>query len=422
MQTPKAENTVSRPAAETSDSGESLIEFKNVTKRFGSLTVLNRVNLSIHRGEITTVIGKSGMGKTVLLKHIIGLIEPDEGEILFENRILNRMNRRDRQHFKTRFGYLFQNVALFDSMNVFDNVALPLRENTDQSEADIRKRVYDKLEKLEISEITEKFPAEISGGMKKRVGLARALIMDPEIVLFDEPTTGLDPIRKNAVHSMISHMQKKFGFTGIIVSHEIPDVFFISQKIAMLDSGRILCDCSPQEIEEIKIPEVQQFIKGVENLKDELTGLHSKSRIAQKFSEKLPPEMSREAQFSIIVFKINGLDLINENLGFVAGQKVIQHFASFVEHYLRISGEHSRYSDDLILTLLPNTKIGMAKILLDKLKNSLKDYPPLPSQGYQRINYSISAGIAEAGENPRLDDIVEQAKKNMLVIGYFDLS
>ena len=240
---------------------EQFIQFKNVTKRFGPVTVLDGIDLTINRGEITTIIGKSGMGKTVLLKHIIGLVEPDEGEILFENRNIPRMTRKDRYHLKTRVGYLFQNVALFDSMNVFDNVALPLRENTKMNEKAIHAQVMDKLEKLEIADIVEKYPSEISGGMMKRVGLARALIMDPEIVLFDEPTTGLDPIRKNAVHSMISHMQKKFGFTGIIVSHEIPDVFFISQKIAMLESGRILADCKPEDIDKIDIPEVKQFIR-----------------------------------------------------------------------------------------------------------------------------------------------------------------
>ena len=400
--------------------GEILVEFKNVSKSFGALKVLNSVNLQINRGEITTIIGKSGMGKTVLLKHIIGLIEPDAGEILFENRNILTLSRRERAELKNQIGYLFQNVALFDSMNIYDNVALPLRENTRLSETEIRNKVMDKLEKLEVAQIIHKYPAEVSGGMKKRVGLARALVMDPSIVLFDEPTTGLDPIRKNAVHSMISHMQKKFGFTGIVVSHEIPDVFFISQKIAMLDNGNIIADCTPEEITKVSNPSVQEFIRGVENLKDELTGLNSKSRITQKF--EVTEETHRDSLFSLILFKINGIEIINESLGFVMGQKVIQHFASFVEQYLRISGEHSRYSDDLILTILPNTRIGMAKILLSKLETALKTYPPLSNVGCPPINYSISAGISESKIHTHLDEVVEKAKEEMKIIAYFDLT
>ena len=399
---------------------EILVEFKNVTKSFGSLTVLNSVNLEIKRGEITTLIGKSGMGKTVLLKHIIGLIEPDSGEIFFENRNILTLSRKERAKLKNQIGYLFQNVALFDSMTIYDNVALPLRENTRFSETEIRQKVMDKLDKLEVSQIIKKYPAEISGGMKKRVGLARALVMDPSIVLFDEPTTGLDPIRKNAVHSMISHMQKKFGFTGIMVSHEIPDVFYISQKIAMLDNGEIIADCSPQEINKVSNPVVQEFIRGVENLKDELTGLNSKACITQKF--EATEEIHKESFFSIILFKINGLEIINESLGFVMGQKVIQHFASFVEQYLRISGEHSRYSDDLILTILPNTRIGMAKILLGKLEAALKAYPPLSNVGCPPINYSISAGFSESKTHVHLETVVEKAKEEMKIIAYFDLT
>ena len=399
-----------------------LVEFKNVTKQFGNLFVLNNVNLKINRGEITTIIGKSGMGKTVLLKHIIGLIEPDSGEILFENKNILSMNKRERAKLKTRIGYLFQNIALFDSMNIFDNVAMPLRETTHFSEREIRQKVMDKLDKLEVLSISEKYPAEISGGMKKRVGLARALVMDPEIVLFDEPTTGLDPIRKNAVHSMISHMQKKFGFTGIVVSHEIPDVFYISQKIAMLDNGSIIADCSSDQIEKIENPIVQQFIRGVENLKDELTGLNSKMRITQKFDSKFTLEIHKDSMFSVILFQINGIDKINEILGFVTGQKVIQHFATFVEQYLRISGEHSRYSDDLILTILPNTKIGMAKILLSKLETALRDYPPLTPLGCNPITYSVSAGISESRDHHNLDGVVETARKDLKIIGYFDLT
>ncbi len=400
---------------------EPLIEFRDVSKAFASNIVLNRVNLKINRGEITTIIGKSGMGKTVILKHIIGLMEPDSGQILFNGKNILRLNPKERTQFRFHVGYLFQNVALFDSMNVYDNIALPLRENTKLNEMQIREKVIDKMEKLEIVEIRQKYPSEISGGMKKRVGLARVLVMDPQVILFDEPTTGLDPIRKNAVHSMISHMQKKFGFTGVMVSHEIPDVFYISQKIVMLDNGVILADCPPNEIENVDHPKVKEFIKGAESLKDQLTGLKTKKLITSQFIIELMRSVHDDSYCSILLFKINGLNKINETLGFVTGQKVIKHFASFVEHYLRISGENSRYSDDLILTLLPNTKLGMAKILMGKLEEALKTYPPLPGEGYTPMNYSISSSVVEIQGQQDIENVVTLAEKKFSVIGYFEL-
>jgi phospholipid/cholesterol/gamma-HCH transport system ATP-binding protein len=401
---------------------EPLIEFRNVTKTFGSNIVLNKVNLKIQRGEITTIIGKSGMGKTVILKHIIGLMEPDSGKILFNSKDIWTLNPKERIQFRFRVGYLFQNVALFDSMNVYDNIALPLRENTELTEMQIRAKVISKMEKLEIVEILEKHPSEISGGMKKRVGLARVLVMDPEVILFDEPTTGLDPIRKNAVHSMISHMQRKIGFTGVMVSHEIPDVFYISQKIVMLDNGIVIADCSPKEIENVDHPKVKEFIQGAESLKDELTGLQTKKRITNQFVEELMYSLHKPDSYcSVLLFKINGLDKINEALGFVTGQKVIQHFASFIEHYLRISGKNSRYSDDLILTLLPNTKLGIAKILIGKLEEAMKHYPPLPSEGFIPMNYSISSSVVEIRDHQDIESVVTLAEKNLSVIGYFEL-
>jgi phospholipid/cholesterol/gamma-HCH transport system ATP-binding protein len=216
-----------------------LIQLRNVSKRLGAFQVLDGADLSIYKGEITTIIGKSGVGKSVLLKHIIGLMKPDSGDILFQGRRFTELKKNEKKAFKQRVSYMFQRTALFDSMSVFENIALPLKEKTVMPIVEIEKRVRNRMEQLDIQQIDDKYPSQLSGGMKKRVALARALVTDPEIVLFDEPTTGLDPIRKSAVHHLISDFQKKFGFTGIVVSHEIPDVFFISQRIAMLNDGRI---------------------------------------------------------------------------------------------------------------------------------------------------------------------------------------
>ncbi len=223
---------------------------------------MHNTNLSIYKGEVTTIIGKSGVGKSVLLKHIIGLMEPDSGEILFNGRRIAEMDKKERRRLKKKFSYMFQGTALFDYMTVLDNIALPLRETTSMRESEILDRAHNMLRQLDLNEIDDKYPSQLSGGMKKRVAMARALVTEPEIVLFDEPTTGLDPIRKNAVHSMISGYQKKFGFTGVLVSHEIPDIFYISQRVAMLDNGTILFEGTADEIQRSAKPEIRQFIHG----------------------------------------------------------------------------------------------------------------------------------------------------------------
>jgi phospholipid/cholesterol/gamma-HCH transport system ATP-binding protein len=173
-----------------------IIEFKDVTKRFGPRTVLERVNLQIYEGQVTTIIGLSGAGKTVLLKHIIGLLKPDEGTILFRGKPLNKMKKNEMDACLGQISYLFQSNALFDSMTVYGNVALPLREKTNLSKAEIDRKVMVRIEQAELTEVAHKYPSEISGGMQKRAALARALVTDPQIVLFDEPTTGQDPVRK----------------------------------------------------------------------------------------------------------------------------------------------------------------------------------------------------------------------------------
>ena len=183
------------------------------------------MDLDINRGEILTLIGKSGVGKSILLKLLINLIEPDSGRILFEGRPLDALTKAERKAFQKKMSYVFQGTALLDSLTVFENVALPLQERRGASREEIRRRVREKLQQLDLVDIDEKYPSQLSGGMKKRVALARALVTEPEVVLFDEPTTGLDPIRKHAVHRLITDYQKKFGFTAVLVSHEIPDVF-----------------------------------------------------------------------------------------------------------------------------------------------------------------------------------------------------
>ena len=236
------------------------IEFKNVKKSFGLNHVMQGINLSIYKGEITAIIGKSGCGKSVLLKHIIGLMNQDSGTILISGHHISNIKKKEKEKFRKKLSYMFQDNALFDFLNVYNNIALPLIEKSSFNKQEIENRVIVKMDQLEIKDIKQKFPGELSGGMKKRVALARALVTEPDIILFDEPTTGLDPIRKKNVHTMIKDYQKQFEFTGVIVSHEIPEIFEIVQRIAMIDNGKIIFEGTPEEIKKNKTKNIYFFI------------------------------------------------------------------------------------------------------------------------------------------------------------------
>ena len=231
------------------------IQFVDVKKRFKTQEVLKGVHLSIHRGEITTIIGKSGTGKSVLLKHIIGLMHPDSGQILINGESVHLLSREKIKAFQKKLSYMFQDNALFDSMTIYENIALPLAENRYYPKNRIKDKVMNHMKELGLLGSEEKFPAQLSGGMRKRAA---------EVVLFDEPTTGLDPIRKKNVYTMIQEYQEKFEFTAVIVSHDIPDIFNISQRIAMLDEGIIQFEGSKQEVLESHSAIVNAFIRGEE--------------------------------------------------------------------------------------------------------------------------------------------------------------
>ena len=240
-----------------------MIEIVNLTKSFDGHTVLDGINLIIPTGQITVVIGKSGVGKSVLLKHIIGLLKPDSGQILVDGQDMSQLTGRQLRQFKRRFGVLFQGGALFDSLNVFENIAFPLREKTSLTETEIAKRVRERLVQMSLtSEVETKFPDELSGGMKKRVALARAMIQEPEIMFYDEPVTGLDPPMTNTVFHLITKTHQESGYTALMVSHDIPEVFNVAHQVAMLHQGRIIAAGAPEEIQNHPDPMVQSFIRG----------------------------------------------------------------------------------------------------------------------------------------------------------------
>lgn len=239
-----------------------MIRVVGLHKSFGRQQVLKGVNLEIAAGKITTIVGTSGCGKTVLLKHLNALLLPDAGQVLVDDVDITRLRQKDLYKVRERFGFLFQGAALLDSLTIFDNVAFPLREKTTLGENEIRKRVEERLEQVGLEGMGYKYPGELSGGMKKRAGLARALVTNPDIVLFDEPTTGLDPILAASIHQLIARTQQTFGFTAVVISHTIPQVFEISDCVALLANGVIEEFKPTKEFRTSQNPLVQQFIKG----------------------------------------------------------------------------------------------------------------------------------------------------------------
>ena len=239
-----------------------LIQMRSVSKRFGQQTVFKALNLDIYPGEILAVVGRSGMGKSVLLKHLCGLLRPDSGQVLIDDEDLNLARGSRLAQLRDRFDMLFQGGALFDSMTVADNVAFPLREKTKMPATEIAKMVADMLHDVGLEGVDDKYPAELSGGMRKRVALARALGRRPDIILFDEPTTGLDPILVRSIHQLIYETHAQFGYTAVVVSHEIPRIFDVATRVAMLHDGAIIEAAEPTAFKQSNNPVVRQLMSG----------------------------------------------------------------------------------------------------------------------------------------------------------------
>jgi phospholipid/cholesterol/gamma-HCH transport system ATP-binding protein len=393
-----------------------LIELVDIVKTLGANRVLDGIDLSIRQGEITAIIGKSGSGKSVLLKHIIGLLEPDAGTIRFGGKSRAAMSPEEKKRLKQKFSYVFQDTALFDFLNVLDNVALPLMERKGFPRAEILRRVRDKLYQLDLHDIEQKYPAQLSGGMKKRVALARALVTDPEIVLFDEPTTGLDPIRKNAVHSMILGYQRRFGFTGVVVSHEIPDIFFIAQRVAMIDEGRIRFEGTPDEIQRAADPEVRNFIEGLESPRDDLTGIASHSIGQGRLLQELSRLQRHEIPFSIVLLSMDSAEGIERIDQHVAGQRVFKNFANHVTQNTYITDTCFRYDINKILVVLPDTSEAQARDFCRKMSRTMEHNGLFDSfEAAQGFRYSVSAGVAQAHKESGLEDLIAQAQQGQTV-------
>ncbi|MCX5848760.1 MAG: ATP-binding cassette domain-containing protein [Deltaproteobacteria bacterium] len=402
-----------------------LIEFKNITKRFGSQTVLDNVNLQIYEGQVTTIIGLSGSGKSVLLKHIIGLLKPDEGTILFRGKSLTEMKKSEIATSLAQISYMFQGNALFDSLNVYDNIALPLRETTNLKRAEIDRRVMARIEQTELNEAAHKFPSELSGGMQKRAALARALITDPRIVLFDEPTTGQDPVRKNAILSMIAQYQRKFNFTAIMVSHEIPDVYFISNRILALYDKTIVFQGTPEELGNFDHPFNDEVINSLEVLQKELTGLYSQRKFKILNHVQLKRGEAGE-NYCVAVFTLSDLDAIRSGLGHDAAQEIIHSMGLYIDkHFGAIGGFSTRIRTNEFVTVLPFSDIAEAENIMNDFVKDFQErgISDIWTEVQKRapadkcVDFAIRAGLAEGQPAAEIDSIISMAKAQQKEIG-----
>lgn len=250
------------PARHSPESVVPLVEFKGVRKRFGSLVVLSGVDLVVGRGESVVVIGASGSGKSVMLKHIVGLLKPDEGEVWFNGQRVDQMRERDLMDIRKRCGFLFQMGALFDSLTVAENIAFPLVEHTRLLAGEIQRTVAHRLSLVGLPGIEHKLPGELSGGQRKRVALARAIALQPEIILYDEPTTGLDPIRADVINELIIKLQRELKTASVTVTHDMNSAFKVANRIVMLHEGKIVFNGTPNDVRNSTDPIVKRFVTG----------------------------------------------------------------------------------------------------------------------------------------------------------------
>ena len=261
---------------------DTLIKVEDLAVTFGRQTILKDITISIGRGQTLAVIGESGCGKTVFMKTIVGLIKPTKGHIAFDGRCLQELTQPELTRIRRRFGFVFQNAALFDSMSIFDNVAFPIRQNERESESETRRRVMQRLADVGLpSSVASKYPAELSGGMRKRVGLARALVLEPELVVYDEPTTGLDPIMSDVINELILDTRRRFPVTSMIVTHDMHTARKVADRVLMFyprtrlgeSDDQILFDGPPSELEHAEDRRVRQFVRGEAGERlNELTG------------------------------------------------------------------------------------------------------------------------------------------------------
>jgi phospholipid/cholesterol/gamma-HCH transport system ATP-binding protein len=309
---------------------------------------------------------------------------------------------------------MFQNNALFDSMTVFENIALPLRQTTEMSEETIERKVKARMEQTELTDAGDKYPSELSGGMQKRVALSRALVTDPKIVLFDEPTTGQDMIRRNAILSMIAEYQRMFGFTAVLISHDIPDVFFISNRIIAIDEGKIIFQGTPEEFEELEHPFVDEFIRSIEKLEEHLTGIQSKRQFKIRNQVGLSRKHPQES-YAVALFTVDDFDRMCELLGHTRGQEVLSALGRYInKHFGAVGGFSTRQRKNQFATFLPFSDLQEAERLLKDFGAGLRGEGLDTLQAESRVTpemcyeFAILGGVAEGKAGDEEIDVISK--------------
>jgi len=377
-------------------SATPLIQLRNISKAFGGREILRGATLDINRNEITAIIGKSGGGKSVLVKHIIGLITADSGEIIFDGIPYSTMNRKDFSAIKNRCSYMFQNNALFDSMTVYENIALPLREKFKLSDKEIEKKVRSRIEQLELGEVAGMYPKQISGGMQKRVALARALITEPEIIFFDEPTTGLDPIRKKTVFSMIHRYHEELNFTAVIITHDIPDIFYIAHTVNILDEGRIIFSGSPVSLEQSSDPGLYTYTHGHEMLIDELTGLHNRLVLMRKI-EAFGAQTGN--QLVLATVRLVGMRTVMDYKGELLAHAFISKLAKFVRSFLPQGACAGMFSKEILVLAAGSGGESTLNMFLDQLTGYFQNLAIETYCQKQRLQVEIGGALIAKGSS-----------------------
>jgi phospholipid/cholesterol/gamma-HCH transport system ATP-binding protein len=406
---------------------QPLIEFRNVTKRFGERTILEGVSFKIYEGEVTTIIGLSGTGKSVTLKHIIGLLRPDAGEILYQGKPIHRMGRPEWNEYIGRISYMFQNNALFDAMTVFENVALPLKHTTRLGRRQIEAKAMARIEQTELTEVAHKYPSEISGGMQKRAALARALVTDPQIVLFDEPTTGQDPIRKNAILGMIAEYKKKVGFTAVLISHEIPDVFFISNRILALWDKKIVFEGTPEAMENFDHPFHHEILHSLESLQEDITGLYSSRHFKIRYQTELVRRGADES-YAVLIFSFDNMDEVSAAVSHDAAQQTLRSLGNYIrKHFGAVGGFSTRQTINEFTTILPFSDLEEARRILDRFTTDFREHgmreleetfrKEVPSD--QCFDFRISVGMAQGKPQVEIESVMEFARFDQKPVATF---
>lgn len=401
-----------------------LIEFRNVTKRFGRLLVLDAINLKIYDGEVTVIIGLSGTGKSVLLKHIVGLLEPDAGEIFYNGKPLKNMNAAEKKAYLNDVSYMFQQNALFDSMTVAENLCLPLRYDMRLSRKDARERALDYLRQTDLLGFEDAYPAQLSGGMQKRVALARALATGSKVVLFDEPTTGQDPVRKNAILNMVAQYQRRLGFTAVLISHDIPDVFFISDRILVLYKHKITFEGSPEEFNEAKLPFREELLQSLKEFETSVNSLYSMHQFRLRYQAELrPPE--DDYRYVLAVLSLADFNNICNNLGEDVGRALLAAVETLLGRYFGIKIPDSffaRLKLNEFAIMLPNMDEAGTRQILSEFAHEIANHETVvnvlqagarPRTG---VKADIVAGFAVGNAKTYIEDVFAGALKNQMIL------